>query len=175
MRVVAAREPRKVELFGIKIHLKPMLFGCSPSWFYFTSWFRLYQLRCYTSIRTPNFWPPKVAPDCGVFQNLNCTKWHRSDTWAQAQLEQIGGAWQGPRWSDSGWESWTAPFATIFGCDRKFGILFWLLQKTPLDHGYITRPSADIYDSMIALGFYSRCRSQWPFNDWGCGVPAIFS
>ena len=53
------------------------------------------------------------------------SKWHVSSGTAWA----IGGAWQGPRWSDSGWESWTAPFATIFGCDLKFGILFWLLQK----------------------------------------------
>lgn len=163
MRVVAAREPRKVELFDIKIHLKPMLFGCSPSWFYFTSWFRLYQLRCYTSIRThKNFWPPKVAPDCRL-RELR----HSLSNWRCMARSPMKRFWLGildgpvlPRFSDA-----TANSASCFGC----------CKKKPLDHGYITRPSADIYDSMIALGFYSRCRSQWPFNGWGCGVPAIFS
>lgn len=139
MRVVAAREPRKVELFGIKIHLKPVLFGCSPSWFYFTSWFRLYQLRCYTSIRTQKHRPPKVAPGCGVFQNLNCTKWHQSDTWAQAQLEQLAvhgkvpdeailvgnlGRPRLPRFSDA-----TSNSAFCFGCCKKKHL--WIMVTSP--------------------------------------------
>lgn len=50
-------------------------------------------------------------------------------TWAQAQLEQLAVHGKVPDEAILVGNLGRPRFATIFGCDRKFGILFWLLQK----------------------------------------------
>ena len=130
MRVVAAREPRKVELFGIKIHLKPMAVRL-------LAFLILFHILISTLPATllhfnKNSYQhrlPKVAPDCRL-RELR----HSLSSWRCMARSPMKRFWLGIL---------DGPFATIFGCDRKFGILFWLLQKKPfgswLHHQAISR------------------------------------
>lgn len=127
MRVVAAREPRKVEFFWHKDSPK----ACAVRLLAFLILFHImistlpatllhfnkntYFLATKSCTRLRGCSKPEL--------HEMARKWHGGASLSTGfpgfnvspgTAWAIGGAWQGPRWSDSGWESWTAPFCHDF-------------------------------------------------------------